>query len=404
MMIEHKHELILAWIIAIFFAFLSPHSTVTWLPGLIIILLGCYFLYKTLFPSIPLALVLLGALAMIGIMPLYVLSATLLVITSGELLFRYTGGKPISYALYFIAGVFFSLILMYYTGYYTGLTAVMGVTVAVLLRSILGGRAQAYMLEMIGTAMAMLLVDDLDMNIDLQLIAYALVISFGFAYFAYRFKTADIPGLFAAALIGIVLIVFADVRWFLIMLLFFLLAMFATRYNIEYKRSIRVDEEKGGVRGYINMFSNGLAPAIAAVCYGMYPHPIFVAAYLGGVATAAADTNAGEIGVCGEAPYLITNLKRVPKGTNGGVTLLGEAAGLITAVLIGCGAVLLGVADLYLFLAAMFGGFIGTNLDSLFGQIFENKGYFGNAGTNLLATSCGCFVGAGIWFVLAVVM
>jgi uncharacterized protein (TIGR00297 family) len=188
------------------------------------------------------------------------------------------------------------------------------------------------------------------------------------------------------------------------MLLFFLLAMFATRYNIEYKRSIRAEEEKGGVRGYINVFSNGLATAITAVCYGIYPHPIFVAAYLGGVATAAADTNAGEIGVCGKTPYLITNLKKVPKGTNGGITLLGEAAGLITAVLIGFGAVLLGVADLPLFLAAMFGGFIGTNLDSLFGQIFENKGYFGNAGTNLLATSCGCIVGAGIWFVLVMLL
>jgi len=215
MITEHKHKLILAWIISILFAFLSPFSQVAWLPGLVIIVLGCYLLYKTLFPSIPLACVLLGTLSMIGIMPLYVLSATLLVITSGELVFHYTKEKPISYALYFVVGVFFSLVLMYYTGYYTGLTAVMGVTVAVLLRSILGGTAQAYMLELLGTGMAMLLIDDLDMNIDLQLIAFALVLSFGFAYFAYRFKTADIPGLFAAALIGIVLIVFADVRWFL---------------------------------------------------------------------------------------------------------------------------------------------------------------------------------------------
>ena len=400
MITKRGHKLILAWIIAIFFAFLSPLSPVAWLPGLIITLLGCYILYKTLFPSIPLALVTLGTLAMIDIMPLYVLSCALLVIASGELVFYYTGEKPVSYALYFITAVFFCLVLMHYTGYYTGLTAAMGVTVAVLLRSILGGSAQAYMLELLGTGMAMLLIDDLDMNIDLQLIAYAMVISFGFAYFAYRFKTADIPGLFAAALIGIVLIVFADVRWFLIMLLFFILAMLATRYNIEYKRSIRVEEAKGGVRGYQNMFSNGLAPTIAAVCYGIYPHPIFVAAYLGGVATAAADTNAGEIGVCGGTPYLITTMKQVPRGTNGGVTLLGEAAGLITAALIGLGAVLLGVADLPLFLAAMLGGFIGTNLDSLFGQIFENKGYIGNGGTNFLATSGGCIVGAGIWFAM----
>jgi uncharacterized protein (TIGR00297 family) len=400
-MTKRGHKIILAWVIAILFSFLSPLSPAEWFPGLIIILLGCVFLYKTLSPSIPLAFVILGTLTLIDIMPLYVLSAALLAVASGELVFHYSGEKPISYGLYFIAAFLFCLALMYYTGYYTGLTAVMGVTVAVLLRSILGGSKQAYMLELLGTAMAMLLIDDLNMNIALQLLAYAMVISFGFAYFAYRFKTADISGLFAAALIGIVLIVFADVRWFLIMLLFFVLAMFATKYKIEYKRSIRVEEEKGGIRGYKNMFSNGLAPTIVAVCYGVYPHPIFIAAYLGGVATAAADTNAGEIGVCGGEPYLITNLKRVPRGTNGGVTLLGEAAGLLTATLIGAGAVLLGVADLPLFIAAIVGGFSGANLDSLFGQIFENKGYIKNAGTNFLATSCGSIVGACTWLALA---
>ena len=403
-MTKRGHKIILAWIIAILFSFLAPLSPAEWFPGLVIILLGCIFLYKTLSPSIPLAFVILGTLAMIDIMPLYVLSAALLVVASGELLFHYSGEKPISYALYFIAAFFFCLVLMFYTGYYTGLTAVMGVTTAVLLRSILGGSKQAYMLELLGTAMAMLLIHDLHMNIDLQLLAYAMVISFGFAYFAYRFKTADISGLFAAALIGIVLIVFADVRWFLIMLLFFVLAMFATKYKIEYKRSIRVEEEKGGIRGYVNMFSNGLAPTIAAVCYGVYPHPIFIAAYLGGVATAAADTNAGEIGVCGGEPHLITSLKKVPRGTNGGVTLLGEAAGLLTATVIGAGAVLLGIADLPLFIAAIGGGFIGTNLDSLFGQIFENKGYIKNAGTNFLATTCGSIIGAGIWLALTMLV
>ena len=400
MITTRGHKLILAWIIAILFSFLSPLSPTKWFPGLAIILLGCIFLYKTLAPSIPLAFVILGTLAMLGIMPLYVLSAALLIVASGEILFYYSGEKPISYALYFIAALFFCFVLMFYTGYYTGLTAVMGVTVALLLRSILGGSKQAYMLELLGAAMAMLLIDDLNMLIDLQLLAYAMVISFGFAYFAYRFKTADMSGLFAAALIGIVLIVFADVRWFLIMLLFFVLAMFATKYKIEYKRKIRVEEEKGGIRGYVNMFSNGLTPTIAAICYGIYPHPIFIAAFLGGVATAAADTNAGEIGVCGGAPYLITNLKKVPHGTNGGVTWLGEAAGLLTATVIGAGAVLLGVADLPLFIATICGGFIGTNLDSLFGQIFENKGYIKNAGTNFLATTCGCIIGAGIWLAL----
>jgi len=34
-------------------------------------------------------------------------------------------------------------------------------------------------------------------------------------------------------------------------------------------------------------------------------------------------------------------------------------------------------------------GFIGTNIDSLVGAVLENRGVFGNAGTNLVATAGG---------------
>ena len=37
-------------------------------------------------------------------------------------------------------------------------------------------------------------------------------------------------------------------------------------------------------------------------------------------------------------------------------------------------------------------GFAGSNVDSLVGALFENKGFFGNAGTNLIATLSGGLV------------
>ena len=51
--------------------------------------------------------------------------------------------------------------------------------------------------------------------------------------------------------------------------------------------------------------------------------------YVGCVATAAADTLASEIGVTGGIPYMITTLKKVPVGTNGGITLRGEMVALL---------------------------------------------------------------------------
>jgi uncharacterized membrane protein len=40
-------------------------------------------------------------------------------------------------------------------------------------------------------------------------------------------------------------------------------------------------------------------------------------------------------------------------------------------------------------------GFVGTNIDSIVGALFENRGFFGNAGTNLLAT-----IGGGVFAVV----
>jgi uncharacterized protein (TIGR00297 family) len=290
---------------------------------------------------------------------------------------------------------------MDYTGGGTWLAAVVGVTVSILLHSILVSRSYSIAVEMIGVAMAMLLILDLEFQADLPLVATAAFISFGFAYFAYRLKTADIPGLFAAALVGILLIVFAGISWFLIMLAFFIIGAAATRYQMAYKKTLHVEQESGGVRGYINVFANGLVSVAAAVCYGVTHHPAFVVLYLGSVATAAADTVAGEIGVCFGEPYLITNFRKVPIGTNGGVSIAGELAGLGAAAFVcGC-ALLLGTADLKMCLVSMVGGLIGSNIDSLVGEVFENKKVIGNAGTNFLATLGGGVVTASLWVALA---
>ena len=117
---------------------------------------------------------------------------------------------------------------------------------------------------------------------------------------------------------------------------------------------------------------------------------IFIALFLGSVASAAADTVASEIGVVGKQPILITTLEKVPRGTNGGITLIGEVAATIAALAIGITAFALGVApDIRMVLVCTFAGFMGTNVDSIVGATLENSGKIGNSGTNLVATFCG---------------
>ncbi len=368
-----------------------------WTPGLLSVLAAMLFYAVSREITVSVALACLGFLNITGILPTLVLCASLLIVFGKELIAVYFNDSPYEYPLILIASFLLMIGVMEYLQSYSWLSAVVGATFVVMLHSIMGSSREALTGELFGVAIIMLVIDKLQFAPSLGLVAIAAIIAFSFSYIAYRAKTADLPGLFSAALMGIILIVFTGISGFLVMLSFFIIAAAATRYKMDYKKSIHVEQESGGVRGYVNVFANGLVSCIAAICFGATELPVFLVIYLGSVATAAADTVAGEIGVTSGKPFLITTMRRVPAGTNGGVSMLGELAGLMGAFFVSIVAFLLGLADLSIFIAAVAGGFIGANIDSLFGELFENKHYIGNAGTNLLATFSGGIVSALIF-------
>jgi uncharacterized protein (TIGR00297 family) len=149
------------------------------------------------------------------------------------------------------------------------------------------------------------------------------------------------------------------------------------------------------------VFANGIVAAAAAVLYGIFLQPVFIVMYVGCVATAAADTLASEIGVTGGIPYMITNFKEVPIGTNGGVTLVGETVALFGGLAVSLVAFLLNVITPEMAAICTIAGFVGTNIDSLVGATLENEGYIGNAGTNLLATIGGGIFAMGLYVLIA---
>ena len=292
----------------------------------------------------------------------------------------------LSYIVQIVSGLVACGLVMVYLDTWAPLVVLFGIVVAVLLKAILRRREDALMVEALGVAMTMFLIDELKYSADLALIAFAVVIAFGFGYFSYRTGTADVSGLFSGALVGIILIVFGDIRWFFVMLAFFILGSASTRYRWEFKEQMGIEQARGGARGYLNVFANGSVSAASAVLWGVTGSPVFPALFVGSVATATADTLASEIGVTGGDPFLITTLERVPPGTNGGVSLTGEVVSLAGAVAISLLAWVLGIADVPIAIACIIGGFIGANVDSIVGALVENPGLVGNAGTNFLAT------------------
>ncbi len=226
----------------------------------------------------------------------------------------------------------------------------------------------------------------------------SLIIS-GIAFFK---KVLDQGGSALAFLICFITGALGHWTWLLLMLIFVGSSFLATKFAIVYKKALGVEESDEGTRGGSNVISNGIVPAIVAVCYSLNllsPEQALVA-FTTSIGAATADTMASEIGVLSPEPVLITNpSKKVEPGTDGGISLEGTTASLLSAVsmsMLSFSAFVLMIEENhafyssfevdYLYISAFF-GFFGSIIDSLLGATLENRGLLGNNGVNFCSIS-----------------
>jgi uncharacterized protein (TIGR00297 family) len=198
---------------------------------------------------------------------------------------------------------------------------------------------------------------------------------------AWKAHILDEGGATSAFLIGFVtFIIPADGwKWFIILLVFLMLSSYMTLYKYKAKRKKGFAQEKGGARGWPNVSANGAIAGLLAFLVPFFPREPVLAAFLGAVATANADTLATEIGLLNPSdPRLITNLSKiVPAGTSGGISILGELATLFGALVIGIAAGLLGMSGnpgwpLSIMVGTtIIAGFVGCSVDSVIGATVQ---------------------------------
>ncbi|WP_048148491.1 TIGR00297 family protein [Methanolacinia paynteri] len=384
-----RPDMIIAAVLCIAGVLIAPFIQPPWLLALIAILVsGIFYLMKnTHYPAIGISVVAL--FYGLGLVSLMVFLGTLVIVILGEAVFRLVEKIELKYLANIIVSMIAALGVYFYLGYGNILVPITGVIVALLLKSALKKREDALMIECFGTAMTMYLFEDISFSVEITSLILALIISFAFGLTAYRMKAADRSGLFSGALMGLLIIVFSNVTWFLLMLSFFILGTAFTKYKYEIKKREGVAESRGGVRGFTNVFANGLVALCGAVLYGIYGDLAFLALYVGSIAAATADTTASELGMLGKQPFLITTLQPVPKGTDGGVTIMGELLAILAALIIGIVAFALGIGPPEIIPVAVIAGFVGTNVDSLVGATLERKKIIGNSGTNMFCTIAG---------------
>jgi uncharacterized protein (TIGR00297 family) len=241
----------------------------------------------------------------------------------------------------------------------------------------------------------MLFSEQLLINAVIVLIAFLFVL---YAYLKRKINTSAFIGTLVLGVIILVTLRHLGYAGVLTLLAFFLLGNFVTKYKYEKKAMLGVAEGNKGMRDVNNVLGNGLSPLIFAVLYAFSHDNVFLLGFSGSVATACADTFSTEIGQAEGTPRLITTLKKVPVGTNGGVSLPGLIASLLGSFLISLVCLIFWL-DLQMTTGTIFSllcvcllsGFLGCLMDSIFGATAEDKNplKLNKHHVNILATLSG---------------
>ena len=206
-----------------------------------------------------------------------------------------------------------------------------------------------------------------------------------FAVIAFKKKSVSFDGAVAGWIVAF-LSACAGLEFLLTLLFFFVSSTVFTKAGARHKMKIDLSYKVGGQRNYIQVFANGFAGTISSVLFIFAEDPkyrfIFASAFIGHYACCCGDTWASELGTSFShkiltSPILITTLRPVPAGTNGGLSVLGTLASAAGGAAVGLvfsaasGGLWNAPRSLLLGLAAGAGGSL---LDSLLGALLQFSG------------------------------
>ena len=235
----------------------------------------------------------------------------------------------------------------------------------------------------------------LDLTDD-QLISLGLVVTL--LVFSRAKDLLDISGILAATFTGLTVSLLGHWTWLVALFVFLVTGSLATKWKMEEKKALSLEEANEGLRGWRNVIANGGAVSLVAIFNFFYPGEewIYLAA-ISSISVALSDTLASEIGSLDLRTRSITNLQSVPAGTNGGMSPTGTVAAFVGALVIGVVGVMFSpddstISEINLLLLITIIGWLGCQVDSLLGALLENRGYLGKHSVNFLATFSGVFM------------
>ncbi|MBN1538791.1 MAG: DUF92 domain-containing protein [Candidatus Thermoplasmatota archaeon] len=234
--------------------------------------------------------------------------------------------------------------------------------------------------------------------------------------FSYFRKVLDLKASILASALGFMIIIYSDFFWFFLLLLFLAASYIVTMWRYSAKDRKGLSQGQLGERGVRNVLSNGAIPFVIVLTSGLLDE---ISAGLAGflfiisIAIATSDTFASEIGIVARKPRMITSPKTIVKpGVDGGVSLLGNTAAFLGALIIGIGGYFLVTdrlttigphgleAGVLVVMVAVVVGWFGCQFDSLLGATLQRKGLVSNDMVNFLTILVGMVFSLPLYFLL----
>jgi uncharacterized protein (TIGR00297 family) len=223
---------------------------------------------------------------------------------------------------------------------------------------------------------------------------WAVLVNLALAAAALATKGVGTSGAVSGFLLGTTIFACLGPAGFLLLFVFFVLGTVVTKMGYRVKLARGIAQERGGRRGARNALANVGAPACLALMAALATDAgwgrVLAVGFAAAFATALSDTAASEVGkLWGRTTVLITTFRRVPRGTEGAVSLEGTAAGFVGSGLVAASAAPLlgGRWDLVAVVAAA--GFAGMLLESLLGAGLDAMKAADNDFMNFLNTVMG---------------
>jgi uncharacterized protein (TIGR00297 family) len=227
-------------------------------------------------------------------------------------------------------------------------------------------------------------------------LAIAAAVTVGFALLARLLRGVNRSGMFAGGAACFLLYAGAGPSAFAALVALFLLTWAATRLGYRRKQELGI-AERGDGRNAWQVLANLAVAAIAAVVFGATGNRGWLAVAAAGLAEAATDTVASEVGQCrSQTALLITTWKPVPAGTDGAITMAGTIAGTVAGLMIAAVAALAGMLPHAQVWIPVVAGFIGMLVDSILGATLQRRGWINNEAVNLFGTLAAGMLAYGI--------